>query len=195
MSQEFAIETERLLLRGWREGDIEPFSEICSDPEVMRYFPEPLTRQKTEKLIAMGRGCFKAHGAFYSPVEVKATGEFIGFVGLDVHADRTSLPAAPCIDIGWRLKRSAWGKGYASEAATAWLRFGFETKCYDEIVSFTPAINEASQKVMTRLGMTRNPEEDFDHPYFSKGHKLASHRLYRMTRASWNHLSQSSSGT
>ncbi|MEM9630473.1 MAG: GNAT family N-acetyltransferase [Pseudomonadota bacterium] len=185
MSREFEIETKRLLLRSWREGDIDPFAAICSDPDVMRYFPEPLSRQKTEKLIGMGCDCLKEHGVFYSPVEVKATGELIGFVGLDVHEDEASLPMAPCVDIGWRLKRSAWGRGFASEAASAWLRFGFETKRYKEIVSFTPAINEASQRVMQRLGMTRDPNEDFVHHYFSEGHELALHQLYRISSAAW----------
>ncbi|MES0812492.1 GNAT family N-acetyltransferase [Roseibium sp. SCPC15] len=195
MSQTFAIETERLLLRTWREGDTEPFFKICSDPEVMRHFPEPLTLHKTEKLIGMGRACLETYGVFYSPVEVKATGELIGFVGLVVHEDSNALPIAPCIDIGWRLKRSAWGKGYASEAAAAWLRFGFETKGYEEIVSFTPAINEPSQKVMLRLGMIRDPKEDFNHPYFSKDHRLALHRLYRMSRDTWVGRSRDGAGT
>lgn len=195
MSQDFAIETERLLLRTWREGDAEPFFKICSDPEVMRYFPEPLTLHKTEKLIGMGQACLEAHGVFYSPVEVKATGELIGFVGLDVHEDSNALSIAPCIDIGWRLKRSAWGMGYASEAAAAWLRFGFETKGYEEIVSFAPAINEPSQKVMLRLGMIRDPEEDFNHPYFSIDHRLVLHCLYRISKDTWGDRLRDGGGT
>ena len=185
MSSEFKLETERLILRSWKEEDFDPFADLCADPEVMRFFPEILSREKVTRLIAMGKECYEAHGVFYAPVEVRGTGEFIGFAGLDVHADPGSLPCTPCVDIGWRLKRSAWGKGYASEAAGAWLRFGFETKSFDEIVSFTPEQNVPSQKVMQRIGMTREPGDDFVHSYFDPEHELAVHQLYRLSRADW----------
>lgn len=192
MSIDFFLETERLVLRSWQDEDFDPFAELCADPEVMRYFPEPLSRDKVSRLIAMGEECYEAHGVFYAPIEVRATGEFIGFAGLDVHVDAGSLPCSPCVDIGWRLKRSAWGEGYASEAARAWLRFGFETKSFDEIVSFTPQLNRLSQRVMQRIGMVRDPVEDFLHPYFEPDHDLARHQLYRISREDWQRKSAGS---
>ncbi|MHA7775634.1 GNAT family N-acetyltransferase [Roseibium sp. M-1] len=184
MSDPFEIETERLLLRTWKDEDVEACAELCADPEVMRYFPDLLTRERTLKLIGMCRDCYKEHGVFYAPIELKATREFIGFAGLDVH-EVEDLLFAPCVDIGWRLKRSAWGQGYASEAARAWLRFGFETIGYDEIVAFTVPANIPSQKVMTRIGMTRDEEADFLHPKLPAGHPLELHVLYRLAKSDW----------
>jgi len=150
----------------------------------MRYFPNILTREKTIKLISMGRDCFEEYGVFYSPVEIRATGEFIGFVGLDVHP-AGSLPFAPCVDIGWRLKESAWGKGYASEAASAWLRFGFEIKAYEEVVAFAVPDNLPSRKVMDRIGMTRDVSGDFRHPAIREDHPCSIHVLYRLAKMDW----------
>ncbi|MCV0428883.1 MAG: GNAT family N-acetyltransferase [Roseibium sp.] len=182
MCSDFLLETDRLILRSWKDEDIDAFAGLCADPVVMRYFPETLSREKAKRLISMGQECFDEYGVFYAPVELKETGEFIGFVGLDVHSEAALLPFAPCVDIGWRLKQSAWGKGYASEAARAWIRFGFETKCFNEIVSFTPLVNVPSQKVMERIGMRRDPEGDFVHSYFEPDHDLALHCLYRISR-------------
>jgi len=184
MPDDFEIETERLLLRSWNEDDFEPCAALCADPEVMRYFPDLLTRERTLKLIGMCRDCYDEHGVFYAPIELKETGEFIGFAGLDVH-ERGSLPFAPCVDIGWRLKRSVWGQGYASEAARAWLRFGFETKGYDEIIAFTVPDNISSQKVMTRIGMMRDQTADFQHPKLPDDHPFKRHVLYRLAKGDW----------
>lgn len=110
MRNTFKIETERLVLRCWAEAHIDPCVQLCADPVVMQYFPDVLTRDRTLKLIGMFRDCFEKHGVFYAPIELKASGEFIGFAGLDVH-DEEALPIGGCVDIGWRLKRSAWGRG------------------------------------------------------------------------------------
>ena len=184
MFDDIMLETDRLRLRMWREDDLDPFAAMCADPDVMRYFPNVLTREKTIKLISMGKACFATHGVFYSPVEIRSTGEFIGCAGLDVHS-AGSLSFAPCVDIGWRLKKSAWGKGYATEAARAWLRFGFETKGYEEIVSFTIPENGPSRQVMVRIGMTRDVAADFRHPAIPANHPCSMHVLYRLTRAAW----------
>lgn len=188
MQTGFELETDRLRLRMWRDEDLDPFAAICADPAVMRYFPNSLTREKTRKLISMGKDCFAEHGVFYSPVEIRTSGEFIGFVGLDVHSVG-ALPSAPCVDIGWRLKQSSWGKGYASEAARAWLRFGFETKGYEEIVSFTIPENSPSRRVMEMIGMTRDVGADFRHPAIPEDHHCSVHVLYRLSRARWQQLS------
>ena len=113
---------------------------------------------------------------------MRATGELIGFVGMSV--PRRQLPFSPCVEIGWRLKRSAWGQGHATEAARACLRLGFERLGMAEIVSFTSWANRSSVAVMARIGL-RDAHADFEHPGLPPGHPLRPHGLYRMTRAEW----------
>ena len=185
MTGKVYLETDRLFLRAWQDQDVEPFARMCADPEVMRYFPELLTREKSAELVSR---CIEKHGQdgfCMAPVEVRDTGEFLGFVGLNRPTYAAPLPFDPCIEIGWRLKRSAWGKGYASEAARAWLRFGFETIGLDEIVAFTIPANAPSRKVMERIGMQRNREGDFLHPSLPADHPVAPHVLYRLAASDW----------
>ncbi|KZM51199.1 acetyltransferase [Labrenzia sp. OB1] len=185
MTEPVFLETERLLLRAWREEDIDPFADMCADPCVMRYFPETLPRVKSEYLISVCRQKQEKHGFSVTPVELKGTGEFLGFVGLSRPAYDAPLPFDPCVEIGWRLMQSAWGKGYASEAARAWLRFGFETIGLEDIVAFTIPDNAPSQKVMRRIGMKRDHDGDFLHPSLSPDHPFAPHVLYRLSRSDW----------
>jgi len=152
----------------------------------MRYFPEPLSRQKSDLLISRCIEKQERDGFSISPVETKEGHEFLGFVGLSRPSYGAPLPFDPCVEIGWRLQRTAWGKGYASEAAMAWLRFGFETVGLEEIVAFTIPANEPSQKVMTRIGMTRDEDGDFLHPSLPPDHPFALHVLYRLKRSSWS---------
>ena len=177
------IETDRLLLRPWVDEDREAFAALNADPEVMRYFPSTLDRAESDALLDTARQRSGEDGICFQPVVVKESGSFIGFVGLN--QPRHALPFAPCVEIGWRLARSAWGHGYASEAARAWLRFGFETLNLDEIVSFTTVTNTPSRRVMERLGMQRDKEGDFDHPALDGGHPLVRHVLYRLRVSSW----------
>lgn len=185
MTKTVFLETERLLLRAWQDEDMDPFAELCADPEVMRYFPEPLTREKSEAMVSRCRSKQEKQGFCMAPVEVKLSGEFLGFAGLNRPDYGKPLPFDPCVEIGWRLKRSAWGKGYASEAARAWLRFGFETIGLEEIVAFTIPANIPSQKVMERIGMTRDPVGDFLHPALPEDHPVAPHVLYRLSKEDW----------
>lgn len=185
MTRTVFLETERLTLRAWEAADTDPFAALCADPQVMRYFPEPLTREKSELLISRCIEKQVTDGFSMAPVEVTATGEFLGFVGLSRPSYAAPLPFDPCVEIGWRLKQSAWGKGYASEAATAWLRFGFETIDLEEIVAFTIPDNLPSQKVMERIGMRRDPEGDFLHPSLPADHPVAPHVLYRLRKTEW----------
>ena len=111
------------------------------------------------------------------------TGGFIGFTGLS--APSFEAPFTPAVEVGWRLAPDAWGNGFATEAAEAALRFGFETIGLDEIVSFTVPANVRSRAVMERLGMTHDLADDFDHPRFPEGHRLRRHVLYRLDRATW----------
>lgn len=177
--------TARLRLRPWRQSDHEPFARLNGDAEVMRYFPAVLTRAESDAMIARAQQRTEEAGFCFQPIEEKVSGRFLGFVGLNRPAYPVPLPFDPCVEIGWRLSRGAWGKGYASEAARAWLRFGFETLGLEEIVSFTFAGNDRSRKVMERLGMTRDPADDFLHPMLAADHPLASHVLYRLSRAAW----------
>ncbi|WP_434054584.1 MAG: GNAT family N-acetyltransferase [Roseibium sp.] len=188
MSEDILMETERLLLRTWQDKDVDSFAEVCADPVVMRYFPDVMTREECEHLIVR---CIEKHerdGFSMAPVEVRTTGEFLGFVGLNTPTYAAPLPFEPCVEIGWRLKQSSWGKGYASEAANAWLRFGFETIGLDEIVAFTIPANTPSQKVMQRIGMRRDHDGDFLHPSLPEDHPVALHVLYRLTRPDWSSL-------
>lgn len=190
MTENILMETERLFLRTWQDKDVDPFAEMCADPAVMRYFPDVMTREKTEQLISRCIEKQETDGFSMAPVEVKSTGEFLGFVGLNIPTYAAPLPFEPCVEIGWRLKQSSWGKGYASEAANAWIRFGFETIGLDEIVAFTIPANEPSQRVMQRIGMRRDPDGDFLHPSLPADHAVAPHVLYRLTRSDWSAKSE-----
>lgn len=180
------IETDRLLVRSWRKSDLGFVSEINADPEVMRYFPSLMSADESRAFVERAIRKSENDGFCFSPVEDRVTGEFLGFVGLSRPSYAKPLPFDPCVEIGWRLKRTAWGKGFASEAARAWLRFGFETLNLNEIVSFTAHPNEPSQRVMQRLGMERDRNGDFLMPSLEADHWLAPHALFRLSRASWS---------
>ena len=177
------LETERLRLRQWQARDAEPFAAMLADPDVMRYFPATLDRQQSDALMTRLQQRISESGYGFWAAERRDTGTFIGFVGLNV-PDYT-LPFAPCVEIGWRLARSAWGHGLASEAARAALRYGFDVLQLPEIVSFTSEHNLRSQAVMQRLGMQRDVHGDFLHPKLASDHWLACHVLYRLTVADW----------
>lgn len=175
-----ALSTDRLLLRQWEDDDLLPFAELCADPEVMEHFPAPLPPEQAAELIGRHRALLDAGEPGLFAVEVEESGDFIGFVGLAVPT--FTAPFTPCVEIGWRLARTAWGHGYATEAGRAVLAHGFETLGLDEIVSFTTRANLRSRAVMERLGMTRDPDADFEHPALEPGNPLRSHVLYRLPR-------------
>jgi len=177
--QSMELRTDRLILRRWRESDREPFARMNADPEVMRHFPSTLTRAQSDGFAARIERQFEERG--YGPwaVEIPGEAEFIGFVGLLHH----TFPAhfTPATEVGWRLNRPYWGKGYATEAARAAVADGFGRLGLDEIVSMTAPANVRSIAVMERLGMTRNPADDFEHPNVPPGHPLRRHVLYRLS--------------
>jgi ribosomal-protein-alanine N-acetyltransferase len=175
-----SLQTERLILRRWRDSDLEPFAKMNSDPVVMEHFPSMLTREQTEQFIARLINDF-AHNDFgLWATELKSTGEFIGFIGIS----RPTFDAhfMPCVEIGWRLAKEFWGKGYAPEGAREILRDSFMRVGLNELVSMTATSNLKSRRVMEKIGMTRNPQDDFDHPRVPEGHILRPHVLYRMSR-------------
>lgn len=149
-----------------------------ADPLVMDHFPDPLTRRQSDDLIEKIEADFEAHGYGLWALELRATGEFVGFAGLATPSFEAHF--TPAVEIGWRLARTAWGKGYATEAAQAVLAFGFEEVGLAEIVSFTTVANERSRAVMERIGMVHDPAEDFDHPVIPAGHPQRRHVLYRI---------------
>lgn len=174
------LRTERLLLRRWRDEDLEPFAELNADPETMRYFPAPILRAESDAFAERARRQIDTEGWGLWAVEVAGGAEFIGFVGLA----RPSFDAhfTPAVEVGWRLARGHWGRGYATEAGRASLAYGFEKLGLAEIVSFTSALNEPSRRVMERLGMSHDAAGDFEHPRVPDGHPLRPHVLYRLTR-------------
>jgi len=174
------IETSRLLLRDWRDSDHEPFYRITSDPRVMEYFPAPLSRPESDALIARIQAHQQQHGFTFFAAELRATAEFIGFIGM-LHTPFESH-FTPCVEIGWRLGPEFWGQGLATEGAQAVLRFGFDELKLPEIVALTVPANRRSRRVMEKLGMTCNPGDDFDHPRLPPGHPLRPHVLYRIRR-------------
>jgi RimJ/RimL family protein N-acetyltransferase len=175
------IRTPRLILRTWRDEDVVPFATMNADPTVMEFFPKRLDREESELVVQRIREHFAHRGFGLWAVEVPSVADFIGFVGLAV--PRFEAHFTPCVEIGWRLARDHWGRGYATEGARAALDFGFRQVGLDEIVSFTAAINLRSRAVMERIGMTRSPGDDFDHPAISEGHPLRRHVLYRARRS------------
>ncbi|SDU41878.1 GNAT family N-acetyltransferase [Stappia sp. ES.058] len=178
------LETDRLILRPWREADRAPFAALNADPCVMRYFPATLSREESDALILRAMEKAETDGICFQPVEEKASGAFLGFVGLNRPAP--DVPVPDTLEIGWRLARYAWGQGYATEAAMAWLRFGFETLRLREIISFTAVPNAPSRRVMKRLGMTEDTTGAFGHPAVPEDHPLRPHVLYRLSGERFN---------
>jgi len=173
-------ETERLLLRSWRDEDLAPFAAMNADPVVMEHFPSTLTRRESDALVVRITAQLDDLGYGLWALEVRDSGEFVGFTGLALQ----TFPAhfTPAVEVGWRLAQSAWGHGYATEAALAALEYGFTVAGLDEIVSMTAATNVRSQQVMQRIGMTHDPADDFDHPNVPDGHRVKPHVLYRIRR-------------
>jgi ribosomal-protein-alanine N-acetyltransferase len=178
------MRTERLILRRWRDSDREPFAAINADPVVMEFFPAKLGRADSDATIARIEAGFDEYGFGLWALELAGTGEFIGFTGLSV--PRFAAHFTPAVEIGWRLARSAWGHGYATEAARGALTNGFTDHGLAEIVSFTTTMNTRSRAVMARLGMSHDPREDFDHPTIAEGSPLRRHVLYRLTAGQWS---------
>ena len=172
------LRTERLLLRGWRPTDREPFAALNADPQVMEYFPALLSREESDARVDRIETHFQEHGFGLWAVEVVDVAPFAGFIGLCFA--RFEAHFTPCVEIGWRLGTEHWGRGIATEGAKAALAFGFETLRLDEIFSFTATVNVRSRRVMEKIGMTHDAAGDFDHPALPKGHWLSRHVLYRI---------------
>jgi 3-dehydroquinate dehydratase/shikimate dehydrogenase len=185
-SKHYMITTERLILRKWQSSDLGPFAAMNQDPLVMEYFPATLSIEETQAFISRIKRHFIQHGFGLWAVELKDSKEFIGFVGLSIPTFEAHF--TPCVEIGWRLGSKYWGKGFAVEAAQAVLDKAFNQYGLTDIVSFTSERNLRSIRVMEKLGMTHNPEEDFDHPKLPQDHLLARHVLYRIKKTGMRSL-------
>jgi RimJ/RimL family protein N-acetyltransferase len=177
------LRTERLVLRAWRADDLEPFARINADVEVMRHFPATLDRTASDEMVERIERTWETSGIGLWAVEVIGGAAFIGFVGLlPVPFEAAFTPA---VEVGWRLDRDHWGRGYAPEAAAEAVHHGFEDLDLAEIVSFTTPANMASRRVMEKLGMSHDPADDFDHPRLTPGHPMRRHVLHRLTAEQW----------
>ena len=172
------IETERLVLRDWRDDDAAPFAALNADPRVMEFFAKRLTRTESDALMARMRRFIGDHGYGLYAVEERSTRDFIGYVGICPVMFAAAF--APATEIGWRLARGAWGSGYATEGARAVLGHAFQQHGFSELVSFTAEWNMRSRRVMEKIGMIYDPASDFLHPALPPDHKLARQVLYRI---------------
>jgi 3-dehydroquinate dehydratase/shikimate dehydrogenase len=180
------IRTERLLLRPWLEKDLDPFTDLNSDPRVREYFPSLLTKEESAREMNLAQTEIEEKGWGFWAAALLSTGEFIGMIGLHaVSKEKLSAHFTPAIEIGWRLAYDHWGKGYATEGAKAALAYGFSNVNLDEIVAFTALQNQRSRHVMEKIGMLHNPKDDFKHPKLTDGHRLQYHVLYRIKKELW----------
>jgi RimJ/RimL family protein N-acetyltransferase len=175
------LHTARLRLRAWRDSDREPFARLNADPRVMQYFAAPLTVEESDQLASRIQAHLEQYGWGLWAVEVIEGAAFAGFIGL--MQPRFDAHFTPCTEIGWRLAPAFWGQGYAAEGASAALAFAFDELELAEVVSLTTESNWRSRRVMERIGMTRNPADDFEHPGLPVGHVLRRHVLYRKVRS------------
>ncbi len=173
------FESQRLLFRKWKISDREPFHEMNADPDVMEFFPSVLSREESDNYLDAIISRIERDGFGFWAVERKLSKEFIGFIG--INPSNVGLDIEPCIEIGWRLKKDFWGRGYATEGAIRVLRFAFDEHKFDKVYSFTTLSNRNSENVMKKIGM-KNTNKNFYHPKLPKEHLLCEHVLYIITR-------------
>jgi len=159
------------------------FSAMCDDARVMEFLPTIPTRAERDAAVDRVEAHFERHGFGLWAVEIPGEAEFVGWTGLHVPSFEAAF--TPCVEVGWRLASAYWGQGYATEAARAAVAFGFHELGLPEILSWTVPMNSRSRRVMERIGLTHEPENDFDHPLLAAGHPLRRHVFYRLTRERW----------
>lgn len=173
------IETARLFLRTWKNEDAEAYYRINQDPKVIELLGGALTLKAVEEFIAAKNSQQDKCGYTLWAVELKETGELMGFIGLNYTDWKSHF--TPAVEIGWRLGSQYWGKGYATEGANASLNYGFSHCHLNEIISFTVPANVRSIRVMEKIGLKRDIHGDFSHPKLPTNHPLSRHILYRLT--------------
>jgi len=176
------LETERLILRSWESRDHAALAAVLGDSEVRRFYPSIATPEQTRAQLEFSIEKQAAVGFHFGAAELKSTGQFVGLVGLGYIPDETraAIRGEPAVEIGWQFDKAFWGQGLAPEGARAWLDYGFATLRLPEIVAFTFAGNLPSQRVMTKIGMVRDADADFEHPRLAPEHPLRSHVVYRI---------------
>ncbi|SPY77140.1 GNAT family N-acetyltransferase [Providencia rustigianii] len=176
----YKLETSRLRLSGWEQNDINSLYELNSSADVMRYFPSILNKEQNAQFLTTVMDKFAEQGGWgLWKIELKESGEFIGFVGLNIPT--AQLPFSPCVELGWRLLPKFWRYGYTTEAAREVIKFAFEQLHLDELVAFTTVTNTPSEGVMKKLGMTKDTS-NFMHPLLPHDHPFAEHVLYRLKK-------------
>jgi RimJ/RimL family protein N-acetyltransferase len=183
------LETERLILRQWQDADRDDYYAMNADPEVRRFFPSTQTREESDSSLDNIRRHLATHNWGLWAVEVKATGELAGLTGL--WPMPPGFPAEECTEVGWRLAKAHWGKGYAPEGARAALAHAFTVLELPQVVSMTTMTNQPSRRVMEKLGMTRNPADDFVNPSYPDWWG-GPHVLYRITAERYRALTAAS---
>lgn len=182
MKTEYIFNSERLGFREWSEEDLNEFAKMNADPEVMEYFLKPLTIPETEEFFERLQNHFKKHGYNYFATEILETGEFIGFIGLARQEYESEF--TPAVDIGWRLKKSAWGKGYATEGARKCLEYAFRELNLDEVISTCTEKNARSENVMKKIGMVK--KGSFNHPKLKEHPDYEKFICYAITKDLWH---------
>lgn len=177
------LETARLTLRGLTAADRHPFAAMNQDPEVMAFMSRRLDRSASSLFMERIREHWDEQGFGLWALERRSDRAFLGFAGLSVPA--FEAPFMPAVEVGWRLARNAWGHGYATEAGSAALNFGFTGLRLREVVSFTAVGNERSRRVMERIGMNHDAGDDFDYPFVAPGHAVHRQVLYRISLVTW----------
>lgn len=174
------IETDRIRLRQWRDEDWEPFAAMNCDPAVMEYLGPALTRQDSDAAIDKQMALMKKDEPAFWAAATRSDDKLIGCIGVKTVTFEAAF--TPCYEIGWRLAKEHWGKGFATEGAKAALALAFSRWNISEIYSFTVLANTKSQAVMQKIGMSRVEDGDFDHPALLKDDPLLRHVLYRIDR-------------
>lgn len=176
----YLLTTPRLGLRRWQPADLDPFAAMNADPKVREFFPDLMTREQTAESISRLETHFDQYGYTFFALDELNTGKFIGFTGLKclAGADALDLSFVPCVEIGWRLRPDAWGRGYAPEAAQACLAYAWDVMKLEKVYAYTAEHNTRSRRVMEKLGMTLSGY--FDHPRIEAGHPLQRHVLYEI---------------
>lgn len=178
------LESERLILRTFEETDLDAMTTINQDPKVCEYLPSIGSREETQGLISRIIKHHQEKGFSLYAVELKNTGEMLGFIGLITPSFEAHF--TPAVEIGWRLSSKYWNQGYATEGALAVLHYAFTVLQIPEIVSFTVVNNHASRRVMEKIGLKHNPDDDFDHPKLDQDSPLKRHVLYRLSKKDLN---------
>jgi RimJ/RimL family protein N-acetyltransferase len=175
------LRTQRLLLRPWRTSDVAPLADLYADPRVQEFYQRTLERSESDLIAARIQARFERDGYGLWAAELPGEADFIGFIGLQMVPFVSHF--TPALELGWQLAYSQWGKGLATEGARAALAFAHDELGYEEVVAMTAVMNRRSWRVMEKLGMTRDPLDDFDVPVIPEGHPLRRHVLYRHHRA------------